>query len=262
MPDIDTTRYRRNNSNRKRPSSGGNGTRSSSGGGGSFLGNLTPSGLANTARRASVQGGAQNSAYLQQLQDMLFGGQQDQGGGGRRYVGGGGGGGGYDPMAFEKWRQAQLEKQKKELEGALMGAKNAALPLISKYSHDYGVNVGKIYKQNQAQTGQITGQLKGIGNQMTQGAMGQLASLRRDLGSQGAGGADMAALQGAAQQNIGGQQFLTNNADSYNRRLAQVMSGSAADAKSMGAAIGTSGKSNLENSYLQALMQIKMLGLT
>lgn len=242
MPDIDSSRYSRS-SGSKQKSGGSKGI-------GAILGNS----MANQYK-------TNNAQWLNQLQGLLF--QPSGGGGGmpRQYVGSGGGGGGYDPFSFERQRLAELDKRKKILTGYLQNAKNAALPLISGYTHDYGVNVGKLYKQNQAVTGDYTRQLRSLGNQMRSGANSELAGLKRDLGAQGGGGADMRALQAAAMQNVQGQQFLTNNADAYNRRLAQVMQNAGTDAKAMGSAIGASGKSQLENSYLQALMQIQLMGL-
>lgn len=252
MADPDATRYGRTNRPSRPRRQGGRG-----GGIGASVG---------------ATGGQQqrhmDSQYLAALQSALSGGMGGMGGGGRPYVGGGGGGGG-GPSAYDAWRIAEekrrreeLERQKKVLELGLAGQKKAAVPRIQQYGREARQRVMNAYGQNAQQTRQISGQLKTLGNNMVGGAMQELAGLQRDVGAQGGGGADMRALQAAAQQNVTGQRFLQNNADSYNQRLAQVMSGGRADALSTANTVEGAGLADLENAYLNALMQIRLLGLT
>lgn len=259
MADPDATRFGRSSGSKK--SSGGGGRRAS-GGVGSFVGK-------SGANQAVLIGAQRDQQYLQALQMALGGGMPQQGGGGRAYVGGGGGGGYGGPSAYDQWRIAEekrrreeLEKQKKILELGLAGQKQAAVPRIQQYGREARQRVMNAYGQNAQQTREYTNQLRSLGSQMTGGAMQELAGLQRDIGAQGGGGADMRALQAAAQQNVTGQQFLTNNADAYNRRLAQVQSGARADALSTANTVQDAGLADLESAYMQALMQIRLLGLT
>lgn len=239
--------------------------RRSSGGGGGLAGAIGRSVGTNLKNTNTLYRGQQDAQYLDALQAALGGG----GGpmmGGRSYVGGGGGGGG--PSAYDSWRMAEekrrreeLERQKKMFEMALAGQKRAAVPRIKQYGKEARQRVMNTYAQNAQQTGEYSKQLQALGSQMTGGAMQELAGLQRDIGAQGGGASDMRALQAAAQQNVAGQQFLTNNADSFNRRLAQVQSGARADALSTANTVEGAGLADLENSYLQALMQIRLLGL-
>ncbi len=210
-------------------------------------------------------------AYLNALGMAMSGGGQPQGGGGGgyRYSGGGGGGGGYGPSAYDQWRIAEekrrreeLEKQKRVLELGLAGSKKAAVPRIKQYGVDATSRVNKAYAQNAQQTKAYNTQLAQLGGNMRSGAANELAMLNRDIGAQGGGGADMRALQAAAQQNVQGQNFLQNNAQAFNNRLAQVQSGARADSLSTAGTVTSAGLADLENNYLQALMQIRMMGLT
>lgn len=209
-------------------------------------------------------------AYLKQLQQLIYGSGMDQGGGGqvRRGGGGGGGGGGasaYDQfrIAEEKRRQAELDRRKKELTAGLQGARNQAIPLLKQYGAQYNKDIGNIFAQNRGLNAGYANQLKAIQGQMNQGTQGTQAMLQRDLGAQGLepGGADMRALQGAAQQGIGGTNFLSQLGQQYSTRLAQAMAAAQADAGSMGSAIKASSLGNLENSYANALAQIGLIGL-
>lgn len=230
----------------------------------------SPTGLGySSGFQPSGQAAAQK-AYLEQLQNMLYGsGQQNMGQTGGHTGGGGGGSGDGGPSAYEKWqiaqeekRQAELQRRKLELTQGLTGARNQALPLLNQYAHQYGVDVNNIYRQNGAQTAGYNNQLNSIAGQITGGAQQQQGLLRNDLAGQGAGGPEMQALQAAGGQNQYGTDFLKLLGQQYNTRLAQAMLSSRADANSMGAAIKASGKSNLEDSYQNQLAQIGMMGLT
>lgn len=257
MPDPDSTRFgygpKRITSQKKS--------------GGSGLGGQVGSYLANVQK---LNMAAQDQQYLSALEAALSGGGMGGGGGGgRAYVGGGGGGyGGGGPSAYDQWRIAEekrrreeLERQKKALELGLAGQKKAAGAGIASAQHAALRSLTRTYNENRAATRDVTGQLQRLGAGQVRGARDELAGLRRDLGAQGGGGADMRALAAAANANITGTQFLQSNADSFNRRLAAVQGGARADAYGTADLIRQGGMGELENNYLQALMQIRTLGL-
>lgn len=243
----------------------GRGSKSSSSGGGNPFRNLIILAQRSQARKKA----AAEQQYLDALGSALGGGQQQGGGGGGySYSGGGGGGGGGGPSAYDSWRIAEekrrreeLERQKRALELGLAGQKKAAVPRLKQYGKEARQRVMNVYAQNAQQTGEYSKQLRQLGDNMRGGAMIELAGLNRDMASQGGGGADMRALQAAANQNVTGMDFLQNNADSFNRRLAQVQSGARADSLSTANNVEMAGLGDLENNYLQALMQIRLLGL-
>lgn len=219
---------------------------------------------------------AQNQAYLAALSQMLYGGGQPQGmgmmpmggaGGGRSggggRGGGGGGGGGFDAFRIqqEQERQRRLEEQKAALTQQLQGAYGAAKPQLDQYNQQYTNNINDIYNQNQAQTGTYQQQLTQIAQQIMAAQAARQGALQGDMQGQGAVGPEMQAMQQAGQQNQAGTQFLQNNAQQYQLRLAQMMAAQRGDQLGMGAAIDASSRGNLENSYANLLAQIGMIGL-
>lgn len=193
------------------------------------------------------------------------GGGSRGGGGGRR--GGGGGGGGGGPSAYEKFlieeekrKQRELAMRKAALTQQLGRARGQALPLLRQYSSQYNKDIGSIFGQNRALNSGYTNQLRAVQNQMNRGTRAQAQGLQTDLQGQGAG-SEIAAMQQAAQMNIGGTDLLSMLGQQYNTRLAQVMAQRQADARAMGAATKASSMGQLENSYANLLAQIGMIGL-
>lgn len=173
---------------------------------------------------------------------------------------GGGGGGGF--VDYGAQRRAELERQKAALIAQLTGARDAALPALDQYRNQYNTDIGNIFAQNQALQGGYSQQLAAIAQQMNQGMGNTQASLQRDMMGQGANGPEMQAMLAAANQNMAGTNFLQQNADAYNTRLAQVMAQAQQSAQGMGATIDASSRGQLQNAYLSLLAQIGMMGLT
>jgi len=229
-----------------------------------------PTGVFGTIGNA-ITGAAQNAnkAYLQQLQDYIYGQQQiPMGGGGGGGSRGGGGGGGGGASAYEKWqiaqeekRQAELQRRKLELTQGLQNARKASIPLLNQYSNQYNKDIGGVFNQNRGLNNGYNQQLAAIAAQMRGGVQSQQNMLRQDLGGQGAVN-EIGAMNQMAGQNMQGINYMDLLGRQYNTQLAQAMAAAQADAQSMGAAIKASGMNNLENSYANQLAQIGLLGLT
>jgi hypothetical protein len=225
-------------------------------------------------QNASYQNNRYPSAYLNALAQQLYGGMGmggdmggfGGGGGGSRGGGGGGyggGGGSYDAyrIAQEEERRRQLEAQKAALTQQLTGARDAAIPQLDAYAQQYAWNVNDIYSQNQAQVGGYQQQLAALAAQINAATQQRQQSLQGDMQGQGAVGPEMMAMQQAAQGNQQGNDFLANNAQQYQLRLAQMMAAQRGDQLGMGSAIDASSRGQLQNSYANALAQIAMMGL-
>lgn len=234
--------------------------RSKSSGGGVFstIGNAVTSAAKNS-----------NAAYLQQLQDLLYGSQTPPMGGGGGGSRGGGGGGGGGASAYEKWQIAQEEKRQRELDRrkleftqGLQNARKQAMPLLNNYYNQYNKDIGGVFAQNRGLNAGYNQQLQSIANQINGGGAATQRMLSTDLMGQGAGGPELQALRAAGLQDTQGTNFLNLLGQQYNARLAQAMASAQADAQGMGAAIKANSLGQLENSYANALAQIGMIGLT
>lgn len=192
------------------------------------------------------------------------GGGRSGGGGGGGYGGGGGGPSAYDKFLIEeeKRKQRELEARKKALTGQLQGARARALPLLRQYHSQFGNQLNQVFGQNRALNQGYSNQLAQIAQQLQQQMGGQQQSLQQDLMGQGAGSPDIQALLAAATQANQGTNFLNQNAQMYNTRLAQAMAMAEADARAMGGATLAASRGNLENSYANLLGQIGLIGLT
>jgi hypothetical protein len=189
------------------------------------------------------------------------------GGGGGSYGGGGGGGGGpsaYDKflIAEEKRKQAELAQRKAALTKQLGGARARAIPLIRQYHSQFGNQLNQVFGQNRALNKGYSNQLSQIAQQLQSAMGGQQASLQQDLQGQGANSPDLQALLQTAQTANQGTNFLNQNSQMYNTRLAQAMAMAEADARSMGGGVLASSLGGLENSYANLLGQIGLIGLT
>lgn len=217
-----------------------------------------------------------NNAYTSAVRDQAYlsglrgGGQQQQpsyssgGGGGSRRGGGGygyGGGGGFNYQNWQKEQEAKLAAQRKFLQAALGNSKAAAGKAIGGYNAQYGKDIAGIYAQNRKADAGYTSQITALQRQLQQQAQQRQAALAADFAGQGAGGPELATMRQAAGMNSDSAGYLGNIAQQYNQRLAAVMSQREADARAMGAGIKASAGNQLENSYLQAMHQIGMLGL-
>lgn len=191
------------------------------------------------------------------------GGGRSGGGGGGGYGGGGGGPSAYDKFLIEeeKRKQRELEQRKAALTKQLQGARAQSLPLLRQYHSQFGNQLNQVFGQNRALNQGYSNQLSRIAQQLQQQLGGQQQSLQQDLMGQGANSPDIQALLAAATQANAGTNFLNQNAQQYNTRLAQAMAMAEADARAMGGATLQSARGNLENSYANLLGQIGLIGL-
>jgi hypothetical protein len=172
------------------------------------------------------------------------GGGSGGGGGGGGGRGGGGGGGFVDYMADTRNQlTGQLNEQRDSARGALPG-----------YLQQFTQGVNDIGSQNQALTSGYTDQIKALFAQLQAQAQGEVAGLQGDLQAQGA---PIQALAAQAGQGALGANNIATAQDAYNMRLAQVMQSGQADRLASGQAVNQAANSQLDNSYLQALMQIQ-----
>ena len=189
---------------------------------------------------------AYNQALLE-ASNAGMGGAGGFGGGGGGYGGrgGGGGGGGY----VDRYAQAR-----KDMTAKLDAQKAAAAGALPGFLAEFNKSIGGINAENQALTSQYSKQINALMNQLLAQSRSAEAMLGGDLGAQGAG---LRPLQSQAAQAQLGISNIGTAQDVFNRRLAQVMAGAAADRKAAGAQTNQAAQGALENSYLQALMQIQ-----
>lgn len=193
------------------------------------------------------------AAYQQQLLDAAMSAQQGAmgGGAGGGSGGGGGGGGGFGGGGGYVDRFAGVRKQ---LESTLNQQRDAARGALPGFLSEFNTSVGKIGADNQALTGQYSAQIQALMRQLQGQAQGAVSNLGGDLRAQGAG---LGALQGQADQALLGINNIATAQDVYNQRLAQIMAQSQADRLAAGASVNQAANSQLDNAYMQALLQIQ-----
>lgn len=195
------------------------------------------------------------AAYQQSLLDAAMqaqGGMGDGygygsgggGGGGRGGFGGGGGGGYVDHLAGLR----------KTLEDSLNSQRDAARGALPQYLSQFNAQVGQIGADNQAQTGQYSAQIQALMQQLQRQAQGATDAIGGDLQAQGAG---LGGFKAQADQALLGIGNIGVAQDAYNQRLAQMMAQAQADRLATGATVNQAASGQLDNAYLQALIQIQ-----
>lgn len=180
--------------------------------------------------------------YAKPLQGA--GGSGGYGGGGSGGGGRGGGGGyGYGGGADKVGLTNQLNSQRDAARGALPG-----------YLAQYTQGVKDVGAQNQALGSGYSQQIQALFRQLQAQAQQENAGLQNDLALQGA---PTQALAGQAGQNMLGINSIATAQDAYNQRLAQVMAQAQAGALTSGQQINQAAQGQLDNAYMQALMQIQ-----
>lgn len=189
------------------------------------------------------------AAYQQSILDAANAAQFSQGGG---YGGSGGGGGGFGGGGGAPVdRYAAVRSQ---MENTLNQQRDAARGALPGYLSQFNSQVGQIGADNQALTGQYSAQIQALMEQLRAQAQGEVSRLGGDLQAQGAG---LGAFNAQAGQALLGINNIGTAQDAYNQRLAQIMSGAQADRLATGASVNQAANANLDNAYMQALLQIQ-----
>lgn len=186
-------------------------------------------------------------AAAAQAQPQGGGGSGGGGGGGGWGGGGWGGGGGGAPVDPYAAIRAQMES-------TLNSQRDAARGALPGYLSQYNSSINQIGADNGALTSQYSAQINALMQRLLQQSQGATNALGSDLQAQGAG---MGALKGQADQAMLGISNIGTAQDVYNQRLAQMMAQSQGDRLSAGASVNQAASSQLDNAYMQALLQIQ-----
>jgi hypothetical protein len=178
---------------------------------------------------------------------------QSQGGSGSG-GGGGGGGGGFGGGFGGFGGGGRQGPDVNALIGKLNSQRDAARGALPGYLKQYESGIAKVGKENAGLTKGYSAQIKAIMNELIGRATQEQSMLTRDVGAQGGG---LEPIRAEAAQNVLGLRSMGGAQDAYNLRLAQIMGAATADRRGMGKAINLSAQSQLDDSYMRALMALE-----